>query len=304
MNYTIAGIGANVFDTLITISSFPEEDTKMRADATKTSGGGPCATGLCAASVLGEKSAYIGILSDDNAGKFLLSDMEKFGVGTDGVKVESGFSSFSSCIWLNTEKATRTCVFDRGNLPPLALDEKQKKIITDAKILMVDGNELEAAIDGAKTARENETLVLYDAGGLYQGIDRLLPLADILIPSFEFATKYTQTTTAKEAATKLYDMFSPKVVVITMGKEGGVLYDGKEFFEYPAFPVKAVDSNGAGDVFHGAFAFCVAKGFDFKKACIFSSAVSALKCMNVGARESVPDYDKTVEFLKERNYNV
>ena len=65
----IVGIGANVFDTLYNIPTFPKEDTKMRATASKTAGGGPVATGLVAASKLGEDAAYIGVLSDDNGGK-------------------------------------------------------------------------------------------------------------------------------------------------------------------------------------------------------------------------------------------
>ena len=67
----IAGIGANVFDTLYTVDTYPTEDTKMRANSVKASGGGPCATGLVAASKLGADCAFIGNLSDDNGGKFL-----------------------------------------------------------------------------------------------------------------------------------------------------------------------------------------------------------------------------------------
>jgi hypothetical protein len=75
----IVGIGANVCDTLITVTNYPKEDTKLRADAVVQSGGGPCATGLVAASKLGEKCAYIGTLTDDSAGKFLKADLEKYG---------------------------------------------------------------------------------------------------------------------------------------------------------------------------------------------------------------------------------
>ena len=100
----------------------------------------------------------------------------------------------------------------------------------------------------------------------------------------------------------MYEKYNPKVVVITQGKKGGILYDG-EVREYPAFVVDAVDSNGSGDVFHGAFAFAVTQGFDYYKACIFSSAVSALKCTKVGARVAVPAYNETVKFLKERGIN-
>ena len=64
----IVGIGANVFDTLYNIPTYPAEDTKMRALSSKTAGGGPVATGLVAAAKLGAKTAYIGVLSNDSAG--------------------------------------------------------------------------------------------------------------------------------------------------------------------------------------------------------------------------------------------
>ena len=84
----IVGIGANVFDTLYNIPTYPTEDTKMRATASKTAGGGPVATGLVAASKLGEETAYIGVLSDDSGGKFLKSDFEKYGVDTSFIDIE------------------------------------------------------------------------------------------------------------------------------------------------------------------------------------------------------------------------
>ena len=67
----IIGIGACVMDTLISLPNYPTEDTKMRALGSKQAGGGPVATGLVAAQKLGEDTAYIGVLSDDNGGKFL-----------------------------------------------------------------------------------------------------------------------------------------------------------------------------------------------------------------------------------------
>lgn len=299
----IVGIGANVYDTLITLPSFPTEDTKLRAESVCTSGGGPCATGLAAAAKLGADSAYIGVLSSDSAGRFLAEDMKKYGMTNDFVEVLDGYSSFSSCIWLNKSNASRTCVFDKGNLPPLELGDKQKEAIKNAEILMIDGNEMSAAIDGAKYAHESGTKVLYDAGGLYEGVENLLPHADILIPSEEFAKGFTGMLTAEDAAKRLFEAFHPEVVVVTCGKSGGVLYDGDEIWHYEAFSVDAVDSNGAGDVFHGAFAFSVIMGYNYKECCIFSSAVSALKCTGVGARESVPTFGETVKFLKERGYN-
>ncbi|MBQ5889617.1 MAG: hypothetical protein IIW73_01530 [Clostridia bacterium] len=300
----IVGIGANVFDTLYNIPTYPTEDTKMRATSCKTAGGGPVATGLVAAQKLGEDTAYIGVLSDDNGGRFLKSDFEKYGVKTDLIEVKSGYRSFSSVLWLCADTASRTCVFDKGDLPPLVLTDQQRKAIRDAEILMVDGNEMDAAVEAAKIARDSGTKVLYDCGGLYEGVERLLALTDIMIPSEEFALGHTGCATAEEAAKKMYDLYSPEIVVITQGKRGGIIYDGEKVTEYPIYPADVVDSNGSGDVFHGAFAAAVVKGFDYLKCCHFSSAVSAIKCTGIGARESVPNFESVKNYLKENGYEL
>ncbi|MBQ2295838.1 MAG: hypothetical protein II257_01675 [Clostridia bacterium] len=300
----IVGIGANVFDTLYNIPTYPTEDTKMRATACKTAGGGPVATGLVAAQKLGEDTAYIGVLSDDNGGRFLKADFEKYGVKTDLIEVKSGYRSFASVLWLCADTASRTCVFDKGDLPPLVLTDEQKQGVRDAEILMVDGNEMDAAVDAAAIARDSGTKVLYDCGGLYEGVERLLALTDIMIPSEEFALGHTGCATAAEAAKKLFDLYSPEIVVITQGKRGGIIYDGEKVTEYPIYPADVVDSNGSGDVFHGAFAAALVKGFDYLKCCHFSSAVSALKCTGIGARESVPDFETVKNYLKENGYEL
>lgn len=299
----IVGVGACVYDTLIVADSFPAEDTKLIAKGVMQSGGGPCGTGLVAAAKLGGKCGYIGVLSEDGGGKFLLNDFEKYNVDTSNIKIDKGHS-FSSYVLLNDANSTRTCIVYRGDLPSLCLNEKQKNAIKDAKILMVDGNELSAAIEAAKVAKKSGTKVLYDAGGLYKGVENLLPYADILIPSEEFALGFTGEKDVEAAAKKLYTLYNPDVIVITQGKEGGICFDGNQFKKYNAFTVSVVDSNGAGDVFHGAFAFAQVKGFDYYKSCVFSSATSALKCTKLGARAGTPTYSEVVEFLRRNGYEL
>lgn len=300
----IVGIGADVYDTLYSIPTYPAEDTKMRAASSKSAGGGPVATGLVAASKLGESAAYIGVLSDDTGGVFLKADFEKYGVDTDLIDIKSGYRSFSSVLWLCADSATRTCVFDKGDLPPLELNKKTTAAIKEAEILMVDGNEMSAALEAAKIAGAAGTKVLYDCGGLYDGVKKLLELTDIMIPSEEFALGITGCNTAQAAAEKLYKTYKPEVVVITRGKRGGLIYRGGKNVYYPAYPAKVVDSNGSGDVFHGAFAAGVVKGYDYEKCCHFASAVSAIKCTGIGARESVPDFETAKKFLKENGYEL
>ena len=102
----------------------------------------------------------------------------------------------------------------------------------------------------------------------------------------------------------MYDTYNAEVVVATCGKRGGVIYDGKSVRSYPALPAEVVDSNGAGDVFHGAFAAAMVKGYSYIDCCLFASATSAIKCTGVGARESVPSEAEVLAFLKNRGVEL
>ena len=296
----IVGIGANVQDTIYRLDTYPQQDTKQKAVSITQCGGGPCTTGLVAAAKLGATCAYIGNVSADATGEFLVKDLASYGVDISMTNAIPNTEGFRSCIWLADDQASRTCVFDRGNVPGTILGDQEIVAIQDAQLLMVDGNDLEAAISAAMIARKSGTTVLYDAGGLYPGVEKLLEQTDILIPSEEFACKHTAKSSPEDAATALFQKYQPKVVVVTQGKEGGTLFDGNRLIQYPAFPVDAVDTNGSGDVFHGAFAFALTKGWDYLRCCVFSSAVSALKCTQIGARKSIPDYDAVREFLHSR----
>ena len=161
----ITAIGAVVMDTIVSLESYPAEDTKVKAMSTKSAGGGPAGTGIVAAAKLGAECSFIGNLSDDAGGVFLKGDFEKYGVSTEHITIHPGRRSFISQIWLSAAEKTRTIIFDRGDVPPLSLNDAQRREIADCDVLMVDGNDLEGAIEAAKYAHSTATKVLYDAGG-------------------------------------------------------------------------------------------------------------------------------------------
>ena len=211
----IVGLGANVLDTLIGCAKFPKEDTKMRADQIMLIGGGPVGNALVVTSKLGVKSEMLGAFSDDASGKRILSELERYGVGTKNTVTVPGTSSFVSFIILSGKEGTRTCVFDRGTVP----DEPSLisfEAIDSASVLHLDGNYLRCAIAAAKYAKAAGVKVSLDAGGLYEGIEELLPLVDILIPSAEFAsscsifsTHWSGIVTRSKAFFSLFSIFSP-----------------------------------------------------------------------------------------------
>ena len=267
---SVVGIGAAVFDILMTVDAFPREDTKLRGLETKFQCGGPCATALVAISKLGESASFMGTVGDDMYGTFVKAEMERYGVDTSCVKVNPGLT-FHSVVLLNVSNSSRTCVWNRGEAAAPTVEDINLDALKQAKYLHLDGNQLDCAI---------------------------LPLVDVLIPSEEFSMKVTGCATAKEAAGVLQERYHPQILVITQGSKGGFIWENGKEVRYPVFPVKAIDSNGAGDTFHGAFVAARLKGMDVYEACRFASATSALKCTRFGAQQGIPGYEEVLEFMK------
>ncbi len=90
----------------------------------------------------------------------------------------------------------------------------------------------------------------------------------------------------------------PREVVITLGEKGSVGFDGEHFYEQPAFKIKAVDTTGAGDVYHGAYIYALLDGSDMAQCMRFASAVAALNCMHIGAQSGIPTLSAVQKFLK------
>ena len=279
----VVGLGACVLDTLINCNTYPTQDTKQKADSIFQAGGGPVGNALVVMSKLGISAEVIGGFGGDNAGKYLLEDFTRYGVAVDNATVLEGATSFTSFIVLAEDKATRTCVFDRGTVTD---DSKNLKLsaIDTADVLHLDGNYLECAITAAKYAKSKGVKVSLDAGGLYAGIERLLPLVDILIPSAEFALGLTGEKEIGAAMSALNTKYAPEILVVTDGSNGGYYWENGQAVHYDSVKVKALDTNGAGDTFHGAFVTAYCKGKNVKEACDFASKVAAFKCAHKGLR--------------------
>ncbi len=300
----VVGIGSTVYDTLMVVDGFPQEDTKMQGVETKVQGGGPCATALVAAQKLGVSAAYMGTIGDDPFGTFMMDDLKKWHVSTEFVKVIPDTVSFHAVVLLNQKTASRTCVWNKGTVAAPTAEDLDEEALRNAKVLHLDGHMLDAAIYAAKKCREWGVKVSHDAGGTYPGIEKLMPYVDWLIPSEEFALKMTGAATAEEAAQKLYETYHPELVVLTQGVKGGILLDEKGLRHYDSYRVEVKDSNGCGDTFHGAFVAGKIHGLSNDDACKYASAAAAIKCTRLGARYGMANDAECRAFLKERGVEL
>jgi ribokinase len=297
----ITGIGASVFDFLFMTDRFPPEDTKLKATASGIQGGGPCATALVAAAKMGVSAEYFGVLGTDFYGRHMMEEFRRYGVAVESVRLVDGAVSAHSVVILNKTGKTRTCVWNPGALPSLKKEDIPLEKLVKAKYLHLDGNHIEAALYAAEKARDYGVKVSLDAGSPYPGIDKLLPLADIIIPSEEFVLQFTGASTAEAGAERIYHKYHPEIFTVTQGPRGGFLYDGTHFIRYAPFPAEIIDTNGAGDTFHGVFLACLIHRMSPLESVHFASAAAAIKCGHFGAREGIPTFEETIKIIQSQD---
>ena len=300
-NFDFIGLGFASNDHLAVLPFIPM-DTKVKMLRHEILGGGPAANSTAGAAALGMKAAFCGTVGDDADGRMILDTFEKQNVDTSMVKVRKGATSAIAYLWIEEKTGNRSCAWTREGLDELTADEIDPAAVAAAKILHLDGHNAGGAIAAAKVAREAGVLVNYDAGTHRDGMEELLPLADLLICSEEFILKLTGLSDAEEAVRRVYAKYRPKVCGATMGVRGSMCYDGKDFVRCPAFPVeKVVDTTGCGDLFHTGFAVRYLETRDLMECQRFGAAVSAIKCRGLSGRPpSAPTRAEVESFLADR----
>ena len=295
----ILGLGVACLDTIWRVPSFPAEDSKTQALDLAIQGGGPVATALVAAARLGVPSAYIGALGDDPAGSAILSGLAAEGIDISYVKTVPGARSHTAAVLVDESSGRRTVVWHPGTAPPPDPCSVPDAVLAQARFLHLDGHHPGAALPLAKRARKLGVAVSLDAGSNYPWMGDLLANVDILIGSASFARDFTGESEPEKMVAALAQNRAG-IVGVTLGDAGGILAMEGRTINYPAFPVQAVDTNGAGDVFHGAFLAALVLDMDPPAAARFASAAAAMKCMVPGGREGIPGYREVEVFLAGR----
>ena len=165
------------------------------------------------------------------------------------------------------------------------------------QVILFDGHEPEVSLALMKTIKGRGISTVLDAGSVHRGSLKLLEQVDYLVASQKFARECTGKEDPQQAALKL-GQHSP-AVVITLGEAGLVWKNEDGSGSLPAFSIEAVDTTGAGDAFHGAFAAGLASGKPWNDLLAYASAVGALCCTKYGARPAIPTAQDLAAFLKK-----
>lgn len=307
MEMDIVGLGLATVDILIRLREMPTWEAVSPISDFGLDGGGPVATACVAASRLGAKVGYIGTVGSGLLGEIKLRSLSEYGLDLSKVVRQNQPESQVVLVYVHEETGERVFAGLRTwEQKPLQVEELDRDYITSARFLHLDGTHLEAAIQAARWMKEARKQVSLDGSRtdgkpLSSDMIELIRFVDILICGSGFGkslTGYTDPWKAGEAMLAL----GPKIVVQTEGKLGSYTQTFQERFHTPAFEVNVIDTTGAGDVFHGAFLVGLCHGWDLRKVALFASAVAALKCTCLGGRRGIPDFQKVMDFLRNRDF--
>ena len=302
-HFDAVSFGYSAIDYLGIVPHFPLENLKLEMERFEIQGGGPAATAAVTMRRLGLKAAYSGIVADDDFGRTMLELLHKEGIDTSSVIIEPDAQSQFAFIMVDKSTGKRTILWTRGTLPFIKPDQVDEGLILSAGGLLVDTLEPEAAARAARIASENDIPVVIDAGTLRDKVENILPFCDYIVASETFARQISNDETVIEALEKI-NSYGPRGAVVTLGESGCAWLGSEGIFNEPGFNINAVDTTGAGDVFHGAFLYGVLQGWDLRRICIFSNAVAGMKCRQLGGRAGIPDIYQALEFLKKHKPQI
>ncbi len=296
--FDVVGMGLNSVDFLAIVPQFPKINTKTKILRFSKQGGGQVATAMVALSRWGIKTKYIGKVGGDELGSFSLNSLREEGVDVSSVKIEPYATNQFALIIVDGLSGERTILWDRDERLVYRPGELQKEDICSGKILHLDGHDIEAAIQAARWAREEGIPTVLD-------IDKVEPLTSELIREIDFiitSARFPQLMTGIsniEKALREIQKEARGILCSTLGEKGAVALVDGEILYVEGFKIKAVDTTGAGDVFHGGFIYGLLKNWEIREILRFANAVASLKCLEIGGRKGIPTLEDARKLLSE-----
>lgn len=291
MNMDVLCVGYACYDLVFSVSAHPAADEKIVAHNFMNCGGGPAANAAVAISSLGFKAAFSGYLGNDLYGEKHYQELQSYGVNADFVvRGESPTPLSTVLVKPNGDRALINYKGNKKVLPSTAIDFSA----LNTKVMLFDGHEPYLSMTLASQAREAGIPTVLDAGSVNDGTMALIGEVDYMVCSEKFAHQFTGDV---EKTLARLSRVAP-TVVITLGARGLIWQRGKRRGESPAFPVNAIDTTGAGDAFHGAFAAALAAEMEWHDILRYASAAGALCCTKIGARTGLPSREEHTALFK------
>jgi sugar/nucleoside kinase (ribokinase family) len=294
----LLGYGLVNYDDMLVVQQMVH-DGKTTATGTLHQVGGPVPVALQAFTKLGGETSFFGAVGDDEPGKYISRRIAE-SVTESLLQVCQDGTTSRSIVVIEAVTGARTIVnVPAKNLEPIDVSSLIGKF-HPGTILHLDGRDLETSLLLAAAAKTAGTLVSIDLGTMRPGREALLSQCDIILASKSGSAGLTPNQPDDiDAQLTIMRQFGASVVGITLAEQGVVVGDQINTYRLPAFQVdELVDTNGAGDCFHGAFLYAYANlNENLQRNARFAQACVAVRIKSLGNQAGLPTLQSVMGFL-------
>ena len=295
--WDVLGIGAVAVDDLVYVAGYPPADTKVPILQELREGGGLAGTALVTVARLGGTAAYLGVLGTDDLSTFTLAELGEAGVDCSQVVTKAQARPIHSVIVVDRSNGQRTLFYSLEGVTAPDPARITASVIRQARVLFVDSTVTGVGRHAALLAREAGVPVVADLEDPNAAsVMELAAEVDHLIVGVTFAGQVTGASSPEQMVRALWHP-GASACVVTAGGQGCWFMShetGRDVIHHPAPRVEVVDTNGCGDVFHGAYAASIARGASVARAVAVATVTAAQKATQRGGRQGIPNRE-TVE---------
>ncbi len=294
----IACVGHCAIDHVFQVARFPDHPTKTPAHRFRSVGGGMAANAALACARLGARVRFVGAVGPDDAGRMVRRQLANEGIDLTHLQEVADTHTSASAIIVD-EQGERHIFNHLGN----ALAHAQlpgEHVFAGCDAVLVDPRWPAGARAALMWARAHACLSVLDADVAPQhDLEVLVPLAKWVVFSEPGLAAWAGAVAQEAALLRAIDL-GVQYAAVTQGASGALLVAQARLHRVLPFAVQAVDTTGAGDVFHGALTLALARGMPATEACSYASAVAALKCSRPDGILGAPTAREVDEFLDRR----
>ena len=289
-------VGHSTFDTTLPMNEYQTENIKYRIPKHIECGGGPASNGAYLLAKWGMDTTIASVIGDDYYGDRIIEDFTKIGADITYLEKMPNHFTSSSYIIANMSNGSRTIITAKDE----AIKRLSKPITVKADVILVDGEHPETALE-VLNANPNAISVL-DAGRVNENTKAIGKLVKYFVCSKDFAEEFCETkidyndqNTLIYCYEKLKDYFKTNII-ITLESKGTFTFIDGNYEQIPSITVKAIDSTGAGDIFHGAFTYFISNNYSLRDTIRYASITGGISVTRIGSRFSIPDLKEVLEY--------
>lgn len=294
-------IGHSSWDITVPVDDYPTENTKYRYSEKYAAGGGPASNAAYLLGKWGVDTVIATSIGSDDFGTKIKKEFQEVNVATEYIETSYEKDTSFSFILVNKKNGSRTVFNVATEHPPL----KKLNYEFTPDIIFTDGHDYGASQNAL--SKYPHAITVIDAGRVTQELLELCKYIKYIVCSKGFAETVTNLKfdfnnpqSLVNVYTKLQNKYPNANIVVTLEEHGALYQVDNQIKIMPGLKCNAVDTTGAGDIFHGAFVYGLANNFDMEKIITLANIAGGLSVQKMGSRLSVPNLSEVLDYYTQK----